>query len=113
MHTIPLKKEIRSILKRDLVLTISLMLALVSSLFFKPRISYIDFSVLGMLLSFMLVVQLPYGVPVGQVADKNEKADEGQQQGIIRQLQQAAVGDGHHGYHRRSAYQGAHHVQYG
>ena len=56
MYTIPLKKEIRSILKRDMVLTISLMLALVSSLFFKPRISYIDFSVLGMLLSFMLVV---------------------------------------------------------
>ena len=43
MHTITLKKEIRSILKRDLVLTISLVLALVSSLFF-------------MLLSFMLVV---------------------------------------------------------
>ena len=56
MHTITLKKEIRSILKRDMVLTISLVLALVSSLFFKPRISYIDFSVLGMLLSFMLVV---------------------------------------------------------
>ncbi len=56
MHTITLKKEIRSILKRDLVLTISLVLALVSSLFFKPRISYIDFPVLGMLLSFMLVV---------------------------------------------------------
>ena len=50
MHTITLKKEIRSILKRDLVLTISLVLALVSSLFF------IDFPVLGMLLSFMLVV---------------------------------------------------------
>ena len=32
MHTITLKKEIRSILKRDLVLTISLVLALVSSL---------------------------------------------------------------------------------
>ena len=56
MHTITLKKEIRSILKRDLVLTISLVLALVSSLFFRPRISYIDFPVLGMLLSFMLVV---------------------------------------------------------
>ena len=56
MHTNTLKKEIRSILKRDMVLTISLVLALVSSLFFKPRISYIDFSVLGMLLSFMLVV---------------------------------------------------------
>ena len=37
MHTITLKKEIRSILKRDMVLTISLVLALVSSLFFKPR----------------------------------------------------------------------------
>ena len=56
MHTVKLKQEIRSILKRDLVLTISLVLALVSSLFFKPRISYIDFPVLGMLLSFMLVV---------------------------------------------------------
>ena len=56
MHTITLKKEIRSILKRDMVLTISLVLALVSSLFFRPRIEYIDFSVLGMLLSFMLVV---------------------------------------------------------
>ena len=56
MHTVKLKQEIRSILKRDMVLTISLVLALVSSLFFKPRISYIDFPVLGMLLSFMLVV---------------------------------------------------------
>ena len=56
MHTAALKKEIRNILKRDMVLTISIVLALVSSLFFRPRISYIDFSVLGMLLSFMLVV---------------------------------------------------------
>ena len=56
MHTDKLKQEIRSILKRDMVLNISIVLALVSSLFFRPRISYIDFSVLGMLLSFMLVV---------------------------------------------------------
>ena len=56
MHTYTLKKEIRSILKRDMVLTVSLVLALVSSLFFKPHMAYIDFSVLGMLLSFMLVV---------------------------------------------------------
>ena len=56
MHTVKLKQEIRSILKRDMVLNISIVLALVSSLFFRPRISYIDFSVLGMLLSFMLVV---------------------------------------------------------
>ena len=56
MHTVTLKQEIRRILKRDMVLTISIVLALVSSLFFRPRISYIDFSVLGMLLSFMLVV---------------------------------------------------------
>ncbi len=56
MHTVFFKKEIRSILKRDTVLTVSLALALVSSLFFRPRLAYIDFSVLGMLLSFMLVV---------------------------------------------------------
>ena len=56
MQTSKLRKEIRSILKRDMVLAISLALALISSLFFKPRIEYIDFSVLGMLLSFMLVV---------------------------------------------------------
>ncbi len=56
MHTVKLKQEIRSILKRDMVLNISIVLAMVSSLFFRPRISYIDFSVLGMLLSFMLVV---------------------------------------------------------
>ena len=56
MHNHLLLKEIRGILKRDVVLTISLVLALVSSLFFKPDIAYIDFSVLGMLLSFMLVV---------------------------------------------------------
>ena len=56
MQTHILLKEIRGILKRDAVLTVSLVLALVSSLFFTPDISYIDFSVLGMLLSFMLVV---------------------------------------------------------
>ena len=56
MHSHLLLKEIRSMLKRDVVLTISLILALVSSLFFKPDIAYIDFSVLGMLFSFMLVV---------------------------------------------------------
>ena len=51
MHTITLKKEIRSILKRDLVLTISLVLALVSSLFFRPRISYILEKAAGVLFS--------------------------------------------------------------
>ena len=41
MHTVKLKQEIRSILKRDLVLTISLVLALVSSLFFQtPHFLY-------------------------------------------------------------------------
>ena len=33
-----------------------------------------------------IVMELPYGVPMGQVADKDEKADEGQQQGVVRQL---------------------------
>ncbi|HBX75158.1 MAG TPA: anion transporter [Acidaminococcaceae bacterium] len=56
IQSVKLRKEIRSILKRDIVLTVSLLLALVSSLFFKPTPAYIDFPVLGMLLSFMLVV---------------------------------------------------------
>ena len=51
-----LYKEVRALLKRDVVLTIALLLAVVSSCFFRPKLSYIDFSVLGMLLSFMLVV---------------------------------------------------------
>ena len=34
-----------------------------------------------------IVVQLPDGVPVGQVADEDEKADKGQQQGVVRQFQ--------------------------
>ena len=60
-----------------------------------------------------VVVQLPDGVPVGQVADEEEKADEGQQQRVVRQFQQAAVGQGHHGHYDGGAYQGVHHVGHG
>ena len=60
-----------------------------------------------------VVMQLPYGVPVGQVADKDEKTDEGQQQGVVRQFQQAAVRKGYHGHHDGGAHKGADHVRYG
>lgn len=46
-----------------------------------------------------VVVQLPDGVPVGQVADKDEEADEGQQQGVVRQFQQLTVCHGYHGHY--------------
>ena len=60
-----------------------------------------------------VVMQLPDGVPVGQVADEDEKADEGQQQGVVRQFQQAAVGQGHHDHYDNGAYQGAYQVGHG
>ena len=60
-----------------------------------------------------VVVQLPYGIPVGQVADKNEKADKGQKQAVIRQLQQLPVGQGYYNDHHGGTHKGAYHVQHG
>ena len=49
-------KSIKTILKNDTVLCLALLLAAVSSIFYVPQWSYIDFGVLCVLLSLMLVV---------------------------------------------------------
>ena len=59
-----------------------------------------------------VLVQLPDGIPVGQVADKDEKADKGQQQGVVRLFQQAAVHRGYHGHYGGGTHKGAYYVQH-
>lgn len=48
--------EARKIVKRDGVMVVALLLALVTSCFHVPRLEYIDFNVLAILLSLMLVI---------------------------------------------------------
>ena len=49
-------QEARSFVRRELVLFLAWVLAVISSLFSPPQLSYIDFHVLGMLFCLMLVV---------------------------------------------------------
>lgn len=48
--------KIKELLKKDMVLAVALFLGLISSFYNRPQLSYIDFGVLSVLLSLMLVV---------------------------------------------------------
>lgn len=48
--------KFKELIKKDIVLVIAVFLAITSSIFHRPQLSYIDFGVLSVLLSLMLVV---------------------------------------------------------